>query len=100
LRSSSITTSQVIEMIRVSGGLNAYVVAGGGDGVLRFWDATSGRQTWTLQAHKSHVLGIHFEGEDIITRGFGGDVTRWTLPTATQIIETCSRTTACDRIWR
>jgi WD40 repeat protein len=69
------------------------VVAGGGDGLLRFWDASSGRLLWTVQAHKSFVIGIHFEGDDIVTRGFGGDVARWTLPTLDSVIEAC---TACD----
>ena len=56
------------------------VIAGGGDGLLRFWDATSGRQLWKLQAHSSNVIGIHFEGDDIVTRSFAGDVSRWRLP--------------------
>jgi len=74
------------------------VVAGGGDGLLRFWDAASARQIWTLQAHKSHVLGIHFEGENLVTRGFTGDAARWTLSTAAQVIEACNGTIACDKI--
>ena len=28
------------------------IVAGGGDGLLRFWDAASGRPLWTMLAHK------------------------------------------------
>jgi WD40 repeat protein/serine/threonine protein kinase len=62
------------------------VVAGDADGVLRFWDAT-GHPLWKLQAHKSHVVGIHLEGDDIVTRGFGGDVSRWTLPRSEWVIE-------------
>jgi len=62
------------------------VVAGDGDGNLRFWDAT-GSQLWKLQAHKSHVVGIHFEGGDIVTRGFGGDVSRWVIPRSESVIE-------------
>jgi WD40 repeat protein/serine/threonine protein kinase len=57
------------------------LVAGGSDGMLRFWDAGSERQLWMLRAHKSHVVGIHFEGEALVTRGFAGDVARWTIPT-------------------
>jgi len=57
------------------------VVAGGADGLLRFW---------ALQAHKSHVLAIHFEGDDIVTRGFAGNVARWTLPKPEQVIEACN----------
>jgi hypothetical protein len=62
------------------------VVAGDADGVLRFWD-TTGHPLWKLQAHKSHVVGIHLEGDDIVTRGFAGDVSRWTLPRSERIIE-------------
>jgi WD40 repeat protein len=69
------------------------VVAGGGDGLLRFWDASSGKLLWTLPAHKSHVIGIHFEGDDLVTRGFGGDVARWTLPKPEQVIAACD---ACN----
>jgi WD40 repeat protein len=54
------------------------IMAGGGDGVLRFWDPTSGRLLWALQAHKSHLIGIHVEGGDIVTRGFAGELSRWT----------------------
>jgi len=63
------------------------LVAGGGDGLVRFWDASSARPLWTLPAHKSHVIGIHFEGDSIVTRGFAGDVSRWTLPLPAQVIE-------------
>ncbi len=52
------------------------VVAGGADGVLRFWDVASGRPLWTLAAHKSPLVGLHFEGGDLVTRGFGGDLSR------------------------
>jgi WD40 repeat protein/serine/threonine protein kinase len=65
------------------------VVAGGSDGLLRFWDVTSGRLLWTLQAHKSYVVGVHYEGSDIVTRAFAGDVSRWTLPQPEQVIEAC-----------
>jgi len=64
------------------------IVAGGGDGLLRFWDASSERPLWTLPAHKSIVVGIHFEGDNIVTRGFAGDVSRWKLPLPAQVIET------------
>jgi WD40 repeat protein len=63
------------------------VVAGGGDGLLRFWDTSSERLLWMLPAHKSHVVGIHFEGDSIVTRGFAGDVSRWRLPLPAQVIE-------------
>jgi WD40 repeat protein len=56
------------------------IVAGGGDGVLRFWDVASGRMIWTMRAHRSGIAGIHFEGRDIVTRGFTGEISRWTVP--------------------
>jgi len=62
------------------------VVAGDSDGLLRFWDVT-GQPLWKLQVHKSHVVGIHLEGDDIVTRGFGGDVSRWTIPRSEWVIE-------------
>jgi hypothetical protein len=67
------------------------VIAGDADGTLRFWDADTARPLWTLRAHRSHVVGIHFEGDDIVTRGFGGDVARWRLPSPEAIIEACGR---------
>jgi WD40 repeat protein len=70
------------------------VVAGGSDGFLRFWDASTGRLLWMLQAHKSYVVGVHYEGSDIVTRGFAGDVSRWTMPPSDTIIEAC-HTSAC-----
>ena len=67
------------------------IVAGAADGLLRFWDAASARPLWTLHAHPSHVVGIHFEGNDIVTRGFGGDVARWSLPTPERVIGACDQ---------
>jgi WD40 repeat protein/serine/threonine protein kinase len=72
------------------------VVAGGSDGLLRFWDASNGRLLWTLQAHKSYVVGVHYEGSDIVTRGFTGDVSRWTLPQPDGIIEACHVSTCAS----
>jgi WD40 repeat protein/serine/threonine protein kinase len=63
------------------------IVSGGGDGLLRFWETGSTKLLWTLPAHKVGVVGIHFDGSDIVTRGFGGDVSRWTLPEPRGIVE-------------
>jgi WD40 repeat protein/serine/threonine protein kinase len=71
------------------------IVAGDSEGRLEFWDTVTGRLLWTLRAHKSHVVGVHFEGGDIVTRGFGGDVSRWTLPRPELVIEACSARAAC-----
>jgi WD40 repeat protein len=66
------------------------VIAGGSDGFLRFWDASNQRLLWTLQAHKSYVVGLHYEGNDLITRGFAGDISRWSLPDAEEVVHKLS----------
>ncbi len=64
------------------------VIAGGSDGLLWFWDHSTARPLWTLQAHSSDLVGIHLEDDAMVTRGFAGDVSRWTLPKPEQVIET------------
>jgi WD40 repeat protein len=64
-----------------------FVVGGGAEGMLQFWDAASGRLLWKLHAHKSHLIALRFEGEDLVTRGFGGDVAHWTLPAPDRVID-------------
>jgi WD40 repeat protein len=79
----------------------ALVVGGANDGVLWFWDVATARALWTHQAHKSHIVGIHFEGSDVITRGFSGDVSRLALPRPSAVIEACShRDGACGIVPR
>jgi WD40 repeat protein len=65
------------------------VVAGGSDGFLRFWDTSDGRLLWMLQAHRSYVTGVHYEGSDLVTRGIAGDVARWALPPPDRTIAAC-----------
>jgi WD40 repeat protein/serine/threonine protein kinase len=67
----------------------ALVVAGDADGLLRFWDAATARPLWTLRAHRSFLVGIRIEGDSIVTRGFAGDVARWSLPAPAAVIEAC-----------
>jgi WD40 repeat protein len=62
------------------------VVGGDGDGVLHFWDAASGAELWTLQGHRPYVAGIHVEGYDLVTRDFGGGVSRWSLPPISKVL--------------
>ncbi len=64
------------------------VIAGGSDGLLWFWDRATARPLWTLQAHRSYVVGIRLAGDEMVTRGFAGDVSRWALPKPEQAIET------------
>jgi WD40 repeat protein len=69
------------------------VVAGGVDGSLRFWDATSGRQLWALPVHRSYVIGIHFESNEIVTRSVAGDVARWSTrqPISASVLDNLAR---------
>jgi WD40 repeat protein len=60
----------------------ALLAAGGADGLVEFWDVATGRELWALRAHASHVVGLHFEGADLVTRGFGGEMARWHFPPA------------------
>jgi WD40 repeat protein len=75
--------------------LSGVVVGGGADGLLRFWDAASGARLWTLPAHKSAVIGVHLEGDDIVTRGLTGEVSRWRLPRSEAVIAACARSLPC-----
>jgi hypothetical protein len=46
------------------------LIAGRGGGQLRFWETASGRLLWTMPAHRSDLVGVHVEGDDIVTRDF------------------------------
>jgi WD40 repeat protein/serine/threonine protein kinase len=65
------------------------IIGGGADGVLRFWATGSGLPLWTMPAHKSHLIGIRVDGDDIVTRGFSGDISRWSLPPPAAVMEAC-----------
>jgi hypothetical protein len=41
------------------------------------------------------VIGVHVEGEDIVTRGFTGEISRWRLPASDQVIEACGQHIHC-----
>ncbi len=73
------------------------VIAGGSDGVLWFWDRATTRPLWTLQAHSSDVVGLHFDGDAMVTRGFAGDVSRWTRPKPEQGTEATPSNPNCKR---
>jgi hypothetical protein len=76
------------------------VIAGGGDGLLRFWDVISGRPLWVMPAHKSNLAGIHVDGDEIVTRGFSGDIAHWVLPKPEQIIEQCGTYERCATVFQ
>jgi WD40 repeat protein len=71
------------------------LIGGGGDGQLRFWEVSSGRLLWTTQAHRSHLVGVHIDGANIVTRGFSGDIARWSLLKPEQVIEACDHNDRC-----
>jgi WD40 repeat protein/serine/threonine protein kinase len=72
------------------------IVAGGSDGFLRFWDTSNGHLLWTLQAHSSFVIGVHWEGGELVTRSRAGDVARWALPSPDKVIEACHARTCAS----
>jgi WD40 repeat protein len=74
------------------------VVGGGGDGILRFWDAASTWPLWTMPAHRSFLVGVRVEGNEIVTRGSSGDISRWVLPDPRRVIETCNHHPHCDSV--
>jgi len=76
------------------------VIAGGSDGIVWFWDAFTGRPVWTLQAHKSHVIGTQVDGDDIVTHGFAGEISRWTLPRLAGLIGACDDGADCEIVPR
>ena len=76
------------------------VVAGGADGLLRFWDKDSGYLLWKLPAHKSGIYGVHAEGGDIVTRGITGELVRWTLASSGQVIQACGDRERCAILLR
>lgn len=62
------------------------LAAGGADGLVEFWDFATGRELWALRAHASHVVGLHFDGDELVTRGFGGELARWRFPPAADVV--------------
>ena len=74
------------------------VIGGDADGSLRFWNAASGAKLWTLPAHKSAVIGVHFDGADIVTRGFAGELSRWRLPQSGAVMEACAHHPPCANV--
>jgi hypothetical protein len=76
------------------------VMAGSADGLLQFWDRDGGRLLWTFRAHAAPIIGIHAEGNDIVTRGFTGELARWTLPVPGQVIDACSSQERCAIVLR
>jgi WD40 repeat protein len=71
------------------------VIGGDADGLVRFWDATSGAKLWVLPAHKSATIRVYVDGEDIVTRGFAGEISRWRLPQPELVVGACTHHGSC-----
>jgi WD40 repeat protein/serine/threonine protein kinase len=74
------------------------LVTAGGDGVLRFWDVVSRRLIWTLRAHRSAINALHFEGSELVTRSFSGQIAAWSVtarPSPQEIRQVIDRITPC-----
>jgi WD40 repeat protein len=63
----------------------ALVVGGGGDGMLRWWEAATGRQLWSIQVSHGAIVWIRIQDGDVLVQGAGGDVSRWRIPSADKI---------------
>jgi WD40 repeat protein len=68
----------------------ALLIAGGSEGLLWFWELSTGRPLWKLQAHRSHAIGIHIEGSALITRGSTGEISRWELASPEGLSRRCT----------
>jgi len=61
---------------------DSIVAGGGGDGTIRFWDIRSGRLLWSAPDLADQVLGVRIDGNDVVTRGSDGSISRCSLTTA------------------
>ncbi|HET9625924.1 MAG TPA: serine/threonine-protein kinase [Kofleriaceae bacterium] len=73
----------------------ATIVAGSTDGILQFWDTASGALLWRLQAQESDIIGVHFEGNDLVSRSFTGAISRWSIPDQDSVIQACINHERC-----
>jgi hypothetical protein len=67
--------------------------------MLQFWDR-DGRLLWMLRAQAAPIVGLHVEGGDLVTRGFTGELARWTLPSPGRVIEACGERERCAILLR
>jgi len=80
--------------------VDGFVMASGADGSLQFWDQDSEHLLWMLHAHAAPIVGLHVEGDDIVTRGITGELARWSLPKSQQVIDACSDQERCGILLR
>jgi len=80
--------------------VDGFVMASGADGLLQFWDQDTELLLWVLHAHATPIIGLHVEGDDIVTRGITGELARWRLPNPGQVIDACSGQERCAILLR
>ena len=80
--------------------VDGFVMASGTDGLLQFWDQDSERLLWMLHAHAAPIVGLHVEGDNIVTRGITGELARWSVPKPQQVIDACSGQERCGILLR
>jgi hypothetical protein len=49
----------------------------------------------TCSAWAPMIIGVLVEAGDIVTRGFTGELARWTLPSPEQVLKACSDRERC-----
>lgn len=71
------------------------VITAAGDGTVQFWDLSLARLLWTLSADSGRLAGLHFEATDMVTRGFTGELARWTLSAQPDLLGATEHVLAC-----
>lgn len=66
--------------------IRGMVVAAASDGTLRFWDVTTESQVWAPASAAPRPVGLSVGPWGIVTRGLGGEISRWVLPEADAVI--------------
>jgi hypothetical protein len=41
------------------------------------------------------IIGVHAEGDDVVTRSITGEISRWRLPQSAAVIAACARHPPC-----
>jgi WD40 repeat protein/serine/threonine protein kinase len=80
--------------------VDGFVMASGTDGLLQLWDQDSELLLWVHHAHAAPIIGLHVEGDDIVTRGITGELARWRFPNPGQVIDACSEQERCAMLLR
>jgi WD40 repeat protein len=62
------------------------VVTGGGDNMIRFWDAATGEEGPVLAGHAGAVSALAFSGERLLSGGHDKTLRVWDARTGDQIL--------------